>query len=201
MHNAWTRVKKNTGAAGVDGMSIDEMPEYLREHWIGIRESLMEDTYQPLPVRRKEIPKPSGGPRKLGVPTVLDRLIQQAIAQVLTEICDPDFSEFSDGFRPGRSAHDAVDKAREYLRQTDTIAVDMDLAKFFDTVNHDVLMCRVSRKIQDTRVLQLMGRRKACRKGGRCRPFWRISCSMSWTRNWNSEGIASSATRTMSSSV
>jgi RNA-directed DNA polymerase len=158
MQQAWTRVKKNTGAAGVDRMSIDEMPEYLREQWGGIRESLMEGTYQPSPVLRVEIPKPSGGTRSLGIPTVLDRLIQQAIAQVLTEICDPEFSGFSYGFRPGRSAHDAVYKAREYLSQTYTIAVDMDLEKFFDTVNHDVLMCRVSRNIHDKRVLRLIGK-------------------------------------------
>lgn len=112
-HRAWKQVKKNKGAAGVDGMSIDEMPAYLREHWRGIRESLMEGRYQPSPVLRVEIPKPTGGVRLLGIPTVLDRVIQQAIAQVLTEICDPDFSECSYGFRPGRSAHDAVYQARE----------------------------------------------------------------------------------------
>ena len=158
MHRAWTRVKKNKGAAGVDKRSIDEMPDYLHEHWAAVRESLMEGKYQPSPVLRAEIPKPSGGVRLLGIPTVLDRLIQQAIAQVLTEICDPDFSERSYGFRPGRSAHDAVYQAREYIRQSFTIAVDMDLEKFFDTVNHDVVMNRVSRKIHDKRVLRLIGR-------------------------------------------
>ena len=157
MHRAWKQVKKNKGAAGVDGMSIDEMPEYLREHWRGIRESLMEGRYQPSPVLRVEIPKPTGGVRFLGIPTVLDRVSQQAIAQVLTEICDPDFSECSYGFRPGRSAHDAVYQAREYITMKYTVAVDMDLAKFFDTVNHDVLMVRVARKIHDKRVLRLIG--------------------------------------------
>ncbi|MCP4395851.1 MAG: group II intron reverse transcriptase/maturase, partial [bacterium] len=157
MQQAWTRVKKNKGAAGVDGMSIDEMPEVLREQWTGIRESVMEGTYQPSPVLRVEIPKPSGGVRLLGIPTVLDRLIQQAIAQLLTEICDPDFSECSYGFRPGRSAHDAVYQAREYIRQSYNVAVDMDLAQFFDIVNHDVLMGRVARKIHDKRVLRLIG--------------------------------------------
>ncbi len=157
MQKAWKRVKKNKGAAGVDGRSIDEMPEYLHEHWQGIRESVMEGRYQPSPVLRVEIPKPTGGVRLLGIPTVLDRLIQQAIAQVLTEICDPDFSERSYGFRPGRSAHDAVYQAREYIKQSYTIAVDMDLEKFFDTVNHDVVMCRVSRLIHDKRVLRLIG--------------------------------------------
>ena len=158
MRNAWTRVKKNKGAAGVDRMSIDEMPTYLQAHWTGIRESVMEGRYQPSPVLRVEIPKSTGGVRLLGIPTVLDRLIQQAIAQVLTEICDPGFSERSYGFRPGRSAHDAVYQAREDITQSYTIAVDMDLEKFFDTVNHDVLMCRVSRKIHDMRVLRLIGR-------------------------------------------
>ena len=157
-HRAWKRVKKNKGAAGVDGRSIDEMPEYLHEHWQGIRESVMEGTYQPSPVLRVEIPKPTGGVRLLGIPTVLDRVIQQAIAQILTEICDPDFSERSYGFRPGRSAHDAVYQAREYITQSYTTAVDMDLEKFFDTVNHDVVMCRVSKRIHDKRVLRLIGR-------------------------------------------
>ena len=158
MHKAWTRVKKKKGAAGVDKMSIDEMPEHLREHWQGIRESVMEGTYQPTPVLRVEIPKPTGGVRLLGIPTVRDRLIQQAIAQVLTEICDPDFSVYSYGFRPGRSAHDAVYQAREYISQSYAMAVDVDLEKFFDTVNHDVVMHRVSRKIHDKRVLRLIGR-------------------------------------------
>lgn len=158
MHRAWKRVKENKGAPGVDKMTIEEMPEYLREHWKEIRESLMEGAYQPLPVLRKEIPKPTGGTRSLGIPTVLDRLIQQAIAQVLTEICDPDFSEYSYGFRPGRSAHDAGYQAREYITRKYTVAVDMDLAKFFDTVNHDVLMGRVARRIHDKRVLWLIGK-------------------------------------------
>ena len=158
MHRAWKCVKKNKGSAGVDGLSIDEMPEYLQAHWQGIRESVMEGTYQPSPVLRVEIPTSTGGVRLLGIPTVLDRLIQQAIAQILTEICDPDFSERSYGFRPGRSAHDAVYQAREYITQSYTTAVDMDLEKFFDTVNHDVVMCRVSKRIHDKRVLRLIGR-------------------------------------------
>ena len=157
MHRAWKRVKQNKGAAGVDKMSIDEMPEYLQEHWQRSRESLMEGRYQPSPVLRVEIPKPTGGVRLLGIPTVLDRLIQQAIAQVLTEICDPVFSECSDGFRPGRSAHDAVSQARESLSQSYNVAVDLDLEKFFDTVNHDVVMCRVARKVPAKRVLRLIG--------------------------------------------
>jgi RNA-directed DNA polymerase len=168
MQLAWKRVKENKGAPGVDKMTVEEMPEFLREHWQEIRESLMEGTYQPSPVLRVEIPKPTGGTRCLGIPTVLDRLIQQAIAQVLTDIFDPEFSEFSYGFRPGRSAHDAVYKVREYICQKYCIAVDMDLAKFFDTVNHDVLMCRVARRIHDKRVLRLIGkylRAGVCVKG------------------------------------
>ena len=158
MHLAWKQVKGNKGAPGVDDMTIEEMPEYLREHWQGIRESLMEGSYEPSPVLRVEIPKPTGGVRLLGIPTVRDRLIQQAIAQVLTELCDPDFSVYSYGFRPGRSAHDAVYQAREYISQSYAMAVDVDLEKFFDTVNHDVVMHRVSRKIHDKRVLRLIGR-------------------------------------------
>ena len=144
MRKAWKRVKANKGAAGVDHMTIADFPAFCRENWDCIRASLREGIYQPLPVKRVEIPKPSGGTRPLGIPTVTDRLIQQAVAQVLMPIFDPDFSDFSFGFRPGRSAHDAVRKVREYIRQGYRIAVDMDLSKFFDWVNHDVLMHRVS---------------------------------------------------------
>ena len=139
MFHALRQVRSNRGAPGVDRMTVDEFPDFLRENWKEIRESLMEGTYQPSPVLRVEIPKSSGGTRPLGIPTVLDRLIQQAIGQVLTTIFDSGFSEFSYGFRPERSAHDAVYKVREYIRQKYRIAVDMDLAKFFDTVNHDVI--------------------------------------------------------------
>ena len=158
MFLSWKRVKSNKGAPGIDKMTIEAFPEFLREHWKEICESLMEGTYQPSPVLRVEIPKPSGGTRPLGIPTVLDRLIQQAIGQVLTPIFDPDFSEFSYGFRPKRSAHDAVYKVREYICQKYRIGVDIDLAKFFDTVNHDVLMHRVSRNVHDKRVLRLIGK-------------------------------------------
>ena len=116
MQQAWKRVKANKGAPGVDNMSIDEFPDFAREHWNAIRESLSDGSYQPLPVKRVEIPKPSGGTRPLGIPTVTDRLIQQAISQVLTPIFDPEFSDCSYGFRPGRSAHDAVYKVREYIK-------------------------------------------------------------------------------------
>ena len=158
MLRAWKRVKANKGAPGIDSVTIDDFTEYLQEHWHRIREELFAGTYQPRPVRRVEIPKPTGGFRPLGIPIVLDRLIQQAIAQVLNPIFDPDFSESSFGFRPGRSAHDAVYQVQNYIKQRKRIAVDMDLSKFFDTVNHDVLMHRVSRKIRDKRVLRLIGK-------------------------------------------
>jgi RNA-directed DNA polymerase len=155
---AWKRVKANHGAPGVDGITIEQFPDHTRELWAGIRESLLAGTYRPLPVKRVEIPKPTGGTRPLGIPTVLDRLIQQAIAQVLFPIFDPTFSDASFGFRPGRSAHHAVCKAREYIRAGYLIAVDVDLSKFFDTVNHDLSMHRVARKVRDKRVLRLIGK-------------------------------------------
>jgi RNA-directed DNA polymerase len=158
MLKAWKRVKANKGAPGIDGINIEAFPEYLKANWPYIREEIFAGTYQPSPVLRVEIPKPTGGSRPLGIPTLLDRLIQQAIAQVLNPIFDPDFSESSFGFRPGRSAHDAVYQVREYIRQKKRIAVDMDLSKFFDTVNHDVLMHRISRKVRDKRVLRLIGK-------------------------------------------
>jgi len=158
LETAWKRVKANHGAPGVDGIPIEQFPDHNRALWDGIRKSLLAGTYQPSPVRRVEIPKPTGGTRPLGIPTVLDRLIQQAIAQVLSPIFDPTFSDASFGFRPGRSAHHAVYRAREYIREGYRIAVDMDLSKFFDTVNHDVLMHRVARKVRDKRVLRLIGR-------------------------------------------
>jgi len=158
MQSAWKRVKANKGAPGVDGICIEEFPAFISDKWDSIRESLMDNTYQPSPVLRVEIPKPAGGKRPLGIPTVQDRLIQQAIAQVLVPIFDPGFSEFSFGFRPGRSAHDAVKLVREYIREGYKVAIDMDLSKFFDTVNHDVLMHRVARKVQDKRLLKLIGK-------------------------------------------
>jgi RNA-directed DNA polymerase len=158
MELAWKRVRANKGAPGVDGITIDEFPDHTRPLWAEIRASLKAGSYQPKPVLRVEIPKPTGGTRPLGIPTVLDRLIQQSIAQVLTPTFDPEFSASSFGFRPGRSAHDAVRQLREYLRQGYRIAVDIDLAKFFDTVNHDLLMHFVSRKVRDKQVLALIGR-------------------------------------------
>jgi RNA-directed DNA polymerase len=158
MQRAWKRVKGNHGSAGVDRISIVDFPKFAREHWEGIRTSLFDGTYNPLPVRRVEIPKATGGTRPLGIPTVTDRLIQQAICQHLMPMFDSDFSEFSFGFRPKRSAHDAVRQVEAYIRQGYRIAVDMDLSKFFDTVNHDVLMYYVARKVSDKQVLRLIGK-------------------------------------------
>ena len=158
MQRAWKRVKGNHGSAGIDRVSIPDFPEFAREHWERIRASLFDGTYNPLPVRRVEIPKATGGTRPLGIPTVMDRLIQQAICQHLMPMFDSDFSEFSYGFRPGRSAHGAVRQVREYILQGYRIAVDMDLSKFFDTVNHDVLMHYVAQKVSDKQVLRLIGK-------------------------------------------
>ena len=158
VQKAWKRVKANKGVPGIDRMSIEDFPEFARAQWDNIRDSLMAGTYQPSPVKRVEIPKPTGGTRPLGIPTVLDRVIQQAMYQVMMPIFDADFSEFSYGFRPGRSAHGAVRKVREYIRKGYRIAVDMDLSKFFDRVDHDVLMHRVARKIRDKHILRLIGK-------------------------------------------
>jgi RNA-directed DNA polymerase len=158
MHKAWKRVKANKGAPGIDIMSIREFPEFARNNWDDIRQSLLDGTYRPLPVKRVEIPKPTGGIRPLGIPTVTDRLIQQAIYQALMPVFDPGFSEFSYGFRLGRSAHEAVRKVREYIREGYRAAVDMDLSRFFDSVNHDVLMHRVAKRVRDKRVLRLIGK-------------------------------------------
>ncbi|SMB90695.1 group II intron reverse transcriptase/maturase [Thermanaeromonas toyohensis ToBE] len=156
MLRALRRVESNKGAAGVDGMEIKSLRPYLKEHWLRIREELLKGTYRPQPVRRVEIPKPDGGVRLLGIPTVLDRLIQQALLQALTPIFDPGFSEHSFGFRPGRNAHQAVKEAQGYIREGYRYVVDLDLEKFFDRVNHDILMARVARKVKDKRVLKLI---------------------------------------------
>lgn len=156
MTNAWKRVKANNGAAGVDGMSITEASSFIRQKWNGIRLSLENGRYKPAPIRRVEIPKPDGGCRRLGIPTVLDRLIQQAMVQVLTPIFDPQFSESSYGFRPRRSAHDAVRQVKKLFGSYYPFAVDADLSKFFDTVNHDLLMKLVGKRIKDPRVLKLI---------------------------------------------
>ena len=158
MEAAWKRVKSNRGSAGVDGLSIAETADYLKAHWPRIRESLLDGSYRPLPVRRVQIPKPDGGVRELGIPTGTDRLIQQALLQVLQRIIDPTFSEHSYGFRPGRRAHDAVLDAQRYVQDGYRVVVDVDLEKFFDRVNHDILMERLARRIEDKAVLRLIRR-------------------------------------------
>lgn len=159
LFEALARVERNKGAAGVDGMTIEGLRPFLKEHWPRIREEIQRGTYQPEPVRKVEIPKPGGqGKRMLGIPTVLDRLIQQAILQKLQPIFDPTFSDASFGFRPGRNTHQAVLRAREHVAAGYTWVADLDLEKFFDRVNHDVLMARVARRVKDKRVLLLIRR-------------------------------------------
>lgn len=153
---ALKRVKANKGSPGVDGMTVQQLPEYLKEQWPAIREQLLNGTYKPQPVKRVEIPKPDGGVRKLGIPTVLDRFIQQAVMQVLQGKWDGTFSEHSYGFRPGRSAHQAVAKAQQYIAEGYRWVVDLDLEKFFDRVNHDRLMAKLAEKISDKRMLKLI---------------------------------------------
>lgn len=158
LRRALKRVKVNNGSPGVDGMTVDRFPDYLRGNWPRIREELLADRYQPCAVRRVSIPKPSGGTRELGIPTVLDRFIQQAILQVLQPRFDPTFSQHSYGFRPGRSAHDAISAAQRFVTEGRKIVVDVDLEKFFDRVNHDVLLGRLAKRIEDKRLLRLIRR-------------------------------------------
>lgn len=157
LRKALRRVKTNKGAAGVDGMTVDELEPHLKEHWKRIRQELLSGEYRPQPVRRVDIPKPGGkGIRMLGIPTVVDRFIQQAVLQALTPIFDPTFSDSSYGFRPGRSQHQAIKAAQGHVEAGNRWVVDMDLEKFFDRVNHDVLMSRVARRVKDKRVLKLI---------------------------------------------
>jgi group II intron reverse transcriptase/maturase len=158
LFSAYERVVKNQGAPGVDRLSVSEFKPWLQQHWVRVRQDLLTGVYQPEAVRKVEIPKPQGGVRTLGIPTVLDRLIQQALNQVLQPLFDPEFSASSYGFRPGRSAHQAVEAARGYVAAGKRWVVDLDLEKFFDRVNHDVLMARVARKVGDDRVLKLVRR-------------------------------------------
>lgn len=153
---AFKRVKANKGAAGVDGLDIEQTTELLRTRWADIRQKLLAGTYRPQPVRKVMIPKPDGSQRELGIPTVLDRLIQQALLQVLQPLIDPTFSEHSHGFRPGRRAHDAVKAARAYVQSGKRVVVDVDLSKFFDRVNHDILMDRLGKHIDDAGVIRLV---------------------------------------------
>jgi len=155
---AWLAVKRNGGAPGIDGMTTQELRDHVRAHWETIRGKLLAGTYVPSPVRRVEIPKPNGGVRLLGIPTVLDRWIQQMLLQVLQTIFDPTFSAQSFGFRPGKSAHDAVRAAQNHIQGGKDWVVDMDITKFFDRVNHDILMNRIGQTIRDKRVLRLIGR-------------------------------------------
>lgn len=149
MFQALGRVERNQGAPGIDGMMVKDLRQYVKENWLNIRKQLSKGTYKPNPVRRVEIPKSGGGIRLLGIPTVLDRLIQQALAQVLTPIFDPEFSPYSYGFRPGKRAHDAIRQAQEYIQQGYKVVVDTDLAQFFDRINHDILMAKLARKVKD----------------------------------------------------
>ena len=153
---ALARVKANKGSAGVDGITVQQLPEYLEQHWPAIREQLLNGTYKPQPVKRVEIPKPDGGVRKLGIPTVLDRFVQQAVMQVLQRKWDWTFSDHSYGFRPGRSAHQAVERAQHYIAEGYRGVVDLELEKFFDRVNHDKLMAKIAERVSDNRLLKLI---------------------------------------------
>ena len=157
LKQALQQVKVNKGSPGIDGMTVEELPGYLQQHWPGIREQLLKGTYEPKPVRRVEIEKPDGGGmRKLGIPTVLDRFVQQAVMQVLQRQWDPTFSDHSYGFRPGRSAHQAVAQAQKYIAAGHSWVVDLDLEKFFDRVNHDKLMGQVAKRVEDKRLRKLI---------------------------------------------
>ena len=172
MRRALRQVRKNKGAPGIDGMTVEELPGYLKRQWPTIKDKLLSGEYAPLPVRRKEIDKPDGGVRPLGIPTALDRLIQQAMAQVLEAIWDQTFSDYSYGFRAGRSQHMAIEQARGYIKEGHGFVVDLDLEKFFDRVNHDRLLSRLSTRVPDKRVLKLIGRflRSGVMIGGLCEP-------------------------------
>src|SRR5271157_2114854 len=156
LKEALRQVRSNKGSAGIDRMTVDQLGDYLRQHWPAIREQLLNGTYEPKPVRRVEIPKPDGGVRKLGIPTVLDRFIQQAVMQVLQRRWDRTFSNHSHGFRPGRSAHQAVAQAQQYIAEGHGWCVDLDLEKFFDRVNHDKLMGQIAKRVEDRRLLKLI---------------------------------------------
>ena len=156
LKQAFKRVRANKGAAGVDGLDIDQTSRHLATAWPAIREQLLKGTYRPSPVRRVTIPKPDGGERELGIPTVTDRLIQQALLQVLQPVLDPTFSEHSYGFRPGRRAHDAVLAAQSYVQSGRRVVVDVDLEKFFDRVNHDILIDRLQKRVGDAGIIRLI---------------------------------------------
>ena len=204
LNRAYQRVKANKGAPGVDGMTVDDLGGWLAEHWEELVATLLEGSYQPQPVRGVEIPKLGGGVRQLGIPTVVDRLVQQGILQVLDPLLDPTFSESSYGFRPGRNAH----QAQEYVGEGREIVVDLDLEKFFDRVNHDILMSRLARRVADKRLLRMVRRfleagmmqngvwsdTKGLRREGHYRRSCPICYWMTWTRSWNARGTASAGT-------
>jgi RNA-directed DNA polymerase len=156
LRKALQRVRQNKGGPGIDGMTVKKLSSYLKRHWPQIREQLLAGNYKPQPVKRVEIPKPTGGVRKLGIPTVLDRFIQQVVMQVLQKYWDETFSEHSYGFRPGRSAHQAISRSQQYVEQGYRWVVDIDLEKFFDLVNHDKLMGKLAKRIPDKRLLKLI---------------------------------------------
>src|SRR4030088_1660877 len=156
LKEALRQVRGNKGSAGIDRMTVDQLGGYLKQHWPAIREQLRNGTYEPKPVKRVEIPKPDGGVRKLGIPTVLDRFIQQAVMQVLQRKWDPTFSEHSYGFRPGHSAHQAVEAAQQYIAAGYRWVVDLDLEKFFDRVNHDKLMAKIAERMSDQEMRKLI---------------------------------------------
>jgi RNA-directed DNA polymerase len=167
---AFRKVKANGGAPGIDGMTVKELGPWLKAHWRDLRTALLEGSYRPQPVRAVEIPKPTGGIRQLGIPTVVDRFVQQAMLQVLSPVLDPTFSASSYGFRPGRSAHQALLQAKDYVLEGRPYVVDIDLAQFFDRVNHDILMARLARHVDDKRLLRLVRRflQAGLMRGGVC---------------------------------
>jgi len=204
-------VIRNQGAPGNDGMTTRELNGHLRRHWGIIRERLLAGKYNPSPVRRAEIKKPDGGTRVLGIPNVQDRFVEQLLVQVMTPIFDPGFSPSSYGYRPGKSAHDAVKQAQKYAQEGRTWVVDIDFEKFFDHIHHDILMTRIGRTIRDKRVLRLIGKylrhgvlmegvvirsEEGTPQGDRCPLCWPTSTSTPWIRNWRSAGTCSADTLT-----
>lgn len=210
LNRAYKRVKSNKGAPGIDGMTVEDLSPWLVEHKGEVERSLLDGSCKPQPVLGVKIPKPGGGKRQLGIPTVVDRLVQQSMAQVLERILDPTFSDSSYGFRPGRSAHDALQAGAEYVAEGRVIVVDMDLEKFFDRVNHDVLMSRLARRTDDKRLLRIIRRflevglmtEGVCierhegtpqHKAAHYLLCWQIYCWTNWTGNWRNGDIASAA--------
>ena len=217
LRKALAQVKRNKGAPDIDGMSVNDLAPYLKEHWPAIRAQLLDGTYQPQPVRRVEIPKASGGTRPLGIPTVLDRLIQQAVMQVLQADWDGTFSEASFGFRPGRSAHQAVQRAQELIASGHDHGVDIDLEKFFDRVNGDILMGVVAKRVADKRILKLIrgfltagvlladglagATEEGTPQGGPLSPLVSNLMLDSWTRSWRRAASTSCAMPTTATST